>query len=76
MTEPCPLREIEEQIERMVRERPDKPTDAGELFNLFEDAAIVVLDSQWEGFPSGILECHLNAFLYCKQREIGIGDTL
>ena len=76
MTEPCPLKEIEEQIERMVRERPDNPVNAGELLDQFEDAAIAVLDSQWERFPPGILECHLNVFLFCKQQEIGIADTL
>lgn len=66
------LAEVGARLEETVSTLPVKATNAGELFDRYEEIAIQVLDSEHGNYAPGELEEYLKTLLYLKQLELGL----
>jgi hypothetical protein len=66
------LAEVRARLEETVSTLPANPTNAGELFDRYEEIAIQVLDSEHGNYTPGALEEYLRTYLYLKQLELGL----
>jgi hypothetical protein len=63
------LSEVSARLEESVA-RHSAGLSNRELYDLFEQTAITVLDSEWMDFADGELEQHLHEFLARKRLEL------
>jgi hypothetical protein len=68
----CSLAEVGARLEETVSTLPVNATNAGELFDRYEEIAIQVLDSEHGNYTPGELEQYLNTYLYLKRLELGL----
>ena len=66
------LAEVRIRLEKTVSTLPVDATNAGELFDRYEEIAIQVLDSEHGNYKPGALEEYLETFLYLKRLELGL----
>ena len=66
------LAEVSARLEDAVTALPVQATNAAELFDLYEEVAIEVLDSEFGDYVPGALEEYLETFLYLKRLELGL----
>jgi hypothetical protein len=66
------LREVGARLEEAVSQLPVDATNAGELFDRYEEVAIQVLDSEHGNYAPGALEEYLKTYLRLKQLELGL----
>lgn len=66
------LAEVGARLEETISSLPVNATNAGELFDRYEEIAIQVLDSEHGSYTPGELEEYLKTFLYLKQLELGL----
>ena len=68
----CSLAEVGSRLEEAVTGLPVQATNNAELYDLYEEIAFQVLDSQEMNYKPGILEEYLMAFLQLKRLELGL----
>jgi hypothetical protein len=66
------LAEVRTRLEKTVTTLPVQATNAAELFDLYEEVAIEVLDSEFGNYPVGALEDYLQRYLYLKRLELDL----
>ena len=66
------LAEVRTCLEETVTTLHARATNAAELFNLYEEIAIEVLDSEFGNYPAGALEDYLQRYLYLKRLELDL----
>jgi hypothetical protein len=66
------LAEVRSRLEETVSSLPVDATNAGELFDRYEEVAIQVLDSERGNHTPGALEEYLMTYLYLKQLELNL----
>jgi hypothetical protein len=66
------LSSVRTRLEKTVTTLPALATNAAELFDLYEEIAIEVLDSEFGQYPAGALEDYLQRYLYLKRLELGL----
>jgi hypothetical protein len=66
------LAEVRTCLEETVTTLPVQATNAAELFDLYEEIAIEVLDSEFGNYPAGALEDYLQRYLYLKRLELDL----
>lgn len=66
------LAEVPARLEDAVTALPMRATNAAELFDLYEEVAIQVLDSECADYTPGALEEYLQTYLYLKRLELGL----
>ena len=66
------LAAISARLEETVTTLPVQATSAAELFDLYEEIAIEVLDSEFGQYPAGTLEDYLRRYLYLKRLELDL----
>ena len=66
------LAEVRIRLEETVTTLPEQATNAAELFDLYEEIAIEVLDSEFDHYPVGALEDYLQRYLYLKRLELDL----
>jgi hypothetical protein len=66
------LAEVRTRLEEAVAGLPGEPTGPAELFDLYEEIAIEVLDSEFGNYPAGALEDYLQRYLYLKRLELDL----
>jgi hypothetical protein len=66
------LAEVGARLEETVSSLPVDATNAGELFDRYEEIAIQVLDSEHGNYLPGALEEYLQTYLYLKQLELNL----
>ncbi len=65
------LLEVGARLEESVKRHSAGLTNQ-EMFDLYEQLCISILDSQWMDFPDGELESYLREFLARKEKELGL----
>jgi len=63
---------VSARLEDAVSALPGRATNPAELFDLYEEVAIQVLDSEHGAFVEGELQEYLQTFLYLKRLELGL----
>jgi len=63
------LAEVRTRLEDAVTGLPVQATNTAELFDLYEEVAIQVLDSEYANYPDGTLEEYLKTYLHLKRLE-------
>ena len=66
------LKSVRARLEDAVAGLPAQATSNAELYDLYEEIAFQVLDSQEMNYKPGILEEYLMAFLQLKRLELGL----
>jgi hypothetical protein len=66
------LAAVSARLEETVSTLPVQVTNAAELFDLYEQIAIEVLDSEFGQYPAGALEDYLQRYLYIKRLELDL----
>ena len=69
------LEAVRTRLEDAVTGLPVQATNTAELFDLYEEVAIQVLDSEYANYPTGALEEYLKTYLHLKRLELGVGGT-
>ena len=75
----CDIESVGERISHTVSELQERGAISDspkELYDLHEQLAIQILDSEHIDWPDGILSCYLQTFLYCTQKSLGVAETL
>ena len=60
------------RLEDAITGLPVQATNTAELFDLYEEMAIQVLDSEYASYPADTLEMYLRLFLRMKRLELGL----
>ena len=63
---------VSARLEDAVSALPGRATNPAELFDLYEEIAIQVLDSEHGDYIPGALQEYLDTYLYLKQLELGL----
>ena len=66
------LAEVRLCLEQAVAGPPPPGTDAADLFDLYEEIAIQVLESEFNNYTAGTLQEYLETYLYLKRLELGL----
>jgi hypothetical protein len=66
------LSSVRVRLEETVTTLPVPATNAAELFDLYEEIAIEVLDSEYGQYPAGALQDYLQRYLYLKRLELDL----
>jgi hypothetical protein len=66
------LAEVRTRLEKTVTTLPVQATNAAELFDLYEEIAIEILDSEFSSYVPGALEDYLQRYLYLKRLELDL----
>ena len=66
------LKGVASHLEDAVAGLPVQATNTAELYDLYEEIAIQVLDSEYANYPTGTLEDYLKTFLHLKRLELGL----
>ena len=67
------LVEVGARLEKIVSESCyPHPPPAQELFDIFEEVAIQILDSEFADYEEGELQKYLEEFLNRKRQELGL----
>jgi hypothetical protein len=66
------LAEVRTRLEETVTTLPIQATNAAELFDLYEEIAIEVLDSEFSHYPAYALEHYLLSYLGLKRLELDL----
>jgi hypothetical protein len=66
------LAAVRVRLEETVTTLPVQATNASELFDLYEEIAIEVLDSEFGQYPAGALEHYLLSYLGLKRHELDL----
>jgi len=64
--------EIGSRLEKAVMVVSDDGLSPQEVYDLYEQAAIQILDSEFDDFPEGELERYLMSYLERKRGEFGV----
>jgi hypothetical protein len=75
MKTPADLREVRLRLEKSAALLPGEPTNATEKFQRLESIGIAILDSEFNDFPPGVLECYLSLLLEVLALECGTART-
>ena len=66
------LKEVGSRLDDAVAGLPVQATNNAELYDLYEEVAYQVLDSQEMNYKPGILEDYLMAYLQLKRLELNL----
>jgi hypothetical protein len=66
------IAEVRTRLESAVAGLAGEPADAADLYDLYEQIAIQILDSEFDGYPPGLLQEYLMTLLYLRQLELGL----
>lgn len=66
------ISEVDARLEKAVLVVSDECLSSQEMYDLYEQAAIAMLDSEFDDYPDGELEKYLMDYLERKLDELGL----
>jgi len=72
--EGCDIEKVGERLEHAVMSKIQGPTAPKELYDMYEQTAIAILDGEYMLWPDGLLECYLHVQLHCLSKELGLSE--
>jgi len=66
------ISEVGSRLEKAVMVVSDEGLSPQEMYDLYEQAAIQILDSEFDYYPEGELERYLMSYLERKRGEFGV----
>jgi hypothetical protein len=64
------LSEVRSRLEEIVRQNTSADISPLDMYDCYERVAFVMLDSEFEYYPDGLLEDYLRTFLQLKALEL------
>jgi len=66
------MAEVDARLEKAVNRVSDECLSPQQRYDLYEQAAIAILDSEFDDYPEGVLEAYLMRYLGRKRGEFGL----